>query len=94
MFAPKSKPSANPDYEQRLAKILKNQSEYFSLANSTFGNEKYKKNCARLAILRDFDLQDSYTIESSCFGYEESKKGFQEESEIIQFLPKHFLKFG
>jgi hypothetical protein len=34
-----------------------------------FSNAKFKRNCARLAFQRDFNLLDTYTIESSCFGY-------------------------
>ena len=34
-----------------------------------FNNEKNKRNCARLGVYRDFDLINSYTIESSCYGY-------------------------
>ena len=64
-------------------------SVYFSAENSKFGNEKYKKNCARLGIHRDFDIPHSYTIESSCYGYE--LKGTEE---VEQFKEKHFLKFG
>ena len=55
---------------QKFIKILDTMSNYFSAENSKFGNEKYKKNCARLGITRDFDLINSYTIESSCWGYD------------------------
>ena len=48
-------------------------SQYFSLAGCKFGNEKYKKNCARLGIFRDYDLTQSFTIESSCWGYTQPK---------------------
>ena len=47
-----------------------------------FGNEKYKKNwravpdiepdsASSVTLTRDFDLNNSYTIESSCWGYTE-----------------------
>ena len=49
--------------------ILDQLSPYFSLAGCKFGNEKYKKNCARLGIFRDYELFHSYTIEASCWGY-------------------------
>ena len=51
--------------------ILDSMSPYFSYEGCKFGNEKYKKNCARLGVFRDFDLNHSYTIESSCWGYTE-----------------------
>ena len=71
-------------------------SVYFSAENSKFGNEKYKKNCARLGIARDFELINSYTIESSCWGYDvETKDENGEEDWIVeQFKEEHFLVFG
>ena len=69
--------------------ILDNMSAFFQFENCKFGNEKYKKNCARLGVHRDFHLNLSYTIESSCFGYE--VKG---TDEVEQFKEYHFLKFG
>ena len=48
-------------------------SPYFSYEGCKFGNEKYKKNCARLGVYRDFDLNYSFTIESSCWGYTETE---------------------
>jgi hypothetical protein len=52
--------------------ILDQISPYFSFDGCKFGNEKYKKNCARLGVFRDFNLTHSYTIESSCWGYTET----------------------
>lgn len=69
--------------------ILDNLSAYFQFDNSKFGNEKYKKNCARLGVYRDFGLINSYTIESSCYGFQ--IKGTEE---VEQFKEDHFLKFG
>lgn len=39
---------------------------------------------------------DTYTIESSCFGYKVKGTGEEEdeEPEIVQFTPTHFLEFG
>ena len=50
--------------------ILNNCSEFFSLKNCKYSNEQYKRNCARLSLFREFNLLDSYTIESSCYGFE------------------------
>lgn len=50
--------------------ILDNMSAFFQFDNCKFSNEKYKKNCARLGIHRDFNLNASYTVESSCYAYE------------------------
>ena len=55
---------------QRFAQICDSTSPYFSLDHCKFNNEKNKRNCARLGVYRDFDLPNSYTIESSCFGFE------------------------
>jgi hypothetical protein len=81
-----------------LPQILETQSDYFLIENCKFANEKPKRNCARLAYLRDFNLLDSYTIEASCFGYKVKGTGTgeegDEEPEIIQFTPTHFLEFG
>jgi len=69
--------------------ILDNLSPYFQYDNCKFGNEKYKRNCARLGMFRDFNLVNSFTIESSCYAYE--VKG---TDEVEQFREDHFLKFG
>ena len=69
---------------------LDNISAFFSFENCKFGNEKYKKNCARLGVHRDFNLLNSFTIESSCYGFD--VKGT--ETQVEQFKEYHFLKFG
>ena len=69
--------------------ILDNLSAYFQYDNCKFGNEKYKKNCARLSMVRDHNIVNSFTIEASCYGYE--IKGTEE---VEQFREDHFLKFG
>jgi len=55
---------------RRLPALLDSASDYFLLENCRFNNEKYKRNCARLGVNRDWDLINSYTIESSCYGFE------------------------
>lgn len=74
---------------KRFPMILDNSSAFFQFDNCKFGNEKYKRNCARLGVHRDFNLINCYTIESSCYGYE--VKG---TDEVEQFKEYHFLKFG
>ena len=69
--------------------ILDKISPYFNFNGCKFGNEKYKKNCARLGVFRDFDLAHSYTIESSCWGYTE-----QTTDATLQFKELDFIKFG
>ena len=75
---------------RRFPMILDNMSAFFSFDNCKFGNEKYKKNCARLGVHRDFNLLNSFTIESSCYGFD--VKGA--EDQVEQFKEYHFLKFG
>lgn len=70
IYAPKPDTEVEETYLKRFPKILHNTSPYFQFENCLFTEEKSKKNCARLAINRDFKLLDSYTIECSCFGYE------------------------
>lgn len=75
--------------------ILENTSEYFSFDSSKFKNEQYKRNCARLAMHRDFNLLDSYTIESSCYGYKPKKAiDIQDDKHIRVLTPYDLLKFG
>jgi hypothetical protein len=75
--------------------ILHETSPYFLFDNCKFRNDKYKKNCARLALNREFKVIDSYTIEASCYGYEIKGSGTENLDGLIeQFKPKHLLKFG
>lgn len=69
--------------------MLDEISPFFKYGNCKFGNEKWKKNCARLGIYRDWDLQDSFTIESSCFGWVNK---FNQST--IQFKELDFINFG
>jgi hypothetical protein len=87
---------------------LDEASEVFKLSKCSFNNEKYKRNAARLGVYRDFKLVNSYTIESSCYGFDVKISAYQkalnqakqtaedEEApqEKIQFTIDHFLKFG
>ena len=54
---------------RNFPQILNEVSPYFNIESCKFANEQYKKNCARLAVIRDFGIFHSYTIESSCWGY-------------------------
>jgi hypothetical protein len=54
--------------------MLDEASEYFQFKKCRYNNEKYKRNCARLGINRDYGLANSYTIESSVWGYEKKDK--------------------
>ena len=49
---------------------LDEASEVFKMSKCSFNNEKYKRNCARLGVYRDWKIVNSYTIESSCYGFD------------------------
>ena len=93
-----------PEYEediavtQRFARITDYLSPYFRFDHCKFNNEKNKRNCARLGVYRDYDLPNSYTVESSCYGYavKSDAKDYdsEEEPELVQFSEYHFLQFG
>jgi hypothetical protein len=84
--------TTNDETQQKIKNfpiVMDSISPYFNYDGCKFGNEKYKKNCARLGVFRDFDLNLSYTIESSCWGYTEP-----ETDNTIQFKELDFVKFG
>ncbi len=89
VFCPMVEDPEEQNAIKQFPMILDNTSAYFQFENCKFGNEKYKKNCARLGCHRDFNLNNSFTIESSCYAYE--VKG---TDEVDQFKEEHFLKFG
>ena len=69
VYAPNTDNEDDLEQIKLFPAILSEMSHYFNYENCKFGNEKYKKNCARLGVYRDFNLNFSYTIESSCWGY-------------------------
>jgi hypothetical protein len=89
IYAPSCENEHEVEKVKILPKILSEHSKYFSWEGCKFGNEKYKKNCARLGVFRDFNLPCSYTIESSCWGYTDPASDY-----TYQFKELDFLKFG
>ena len=89
IYAPHSNSEEIMTKIRNFPALLDAGSPYFNYDGCKFGNEKYKKNCARLGVYRDFDLHHSYTIESSCWGYTEP-----ETDATIQFRELDFIKFG
>ena len=69
-YAPVDEDANNMSIIKRFPMILDNLSPYFAYDNSKFGNERYKRNCARLGVFRDFGIVNTFTIESSCYAYE------------------------
>jgi predicted deacylase len=89
VFCPQVEDPEQQEMIKRFPMILDNTSAYFLFDNCKFGNEKYKANCARLGIHRDFKLVNSFTIEASCYAYD-----IKGTDEVEQFKEDHFLKFG
>ena len=89
IYAPSCDNDQDVEKAKALPKILSEISPYFSLEGCKIGNEKYKKNCARLCVFRDFSLPCSYTIEASCWGYTDPASDY-----TYQFKELDFMKFG
>jgi hypothetical protein len=68
-YAPQSQDSRS-EVPKRFTRILDEMSDYFNYDKCSFSSEKYKWNCARLGVHRDHGLINSFTVESSCYGYE------------------------
>lgn len=95
IYSPNPENDKDLPYVKRLPTLLDINSPYFMLSNCKWANEKSKRNCARLSVYRDFGLLDSYTIESSCWGYEVKGTGKNAEGpDIKQFSTGQFLEFG
>lgn len=71
--------------------ILDDMTDVFRLEYCRYINEKTSKNSARMYIFQNYKLPDSYTIESSGFGFETKN---EDSNQIVQFTPEHFLEFG
>jgi hypothetical protein len=52
-----------------LSKILSERTEMFRYYSCKFRLEKYKEGCARIALWRDFNITNCFTIECSAYGY-------------------------
>ena len=92
-----------PDNEnsRKFTAILDDLSDYFQFDNCRFNNVKEKRNSARLGVHRDWNLLHSYTIESSCYGFEvkqnidkEIPKEERPDPQLIQFNEDQFIEFG
>jgi len=52
-----------------IPRLLSELTDMFRYYSCKFRVEKYKNSCARIALWRDFGIPNSFTIESSVFGY-------------------------
>lgn len=71
-----------------LPKLLSERSQMFRFYSCKFRTDKYKEGCARLALWKDFSLENSYTIECSALGY------LNNERETIPFTEESLSEFG
>lgn len=52
-----------------IPKLISEMTEMFRFFSCKFKIEQYKENCARIAIWRDFNITNCFTIEASSFGF-------------------------
>lgn len=71
-----------------LPKLISERTEMFRYFSCKFRVEKYKENCARLAIWRDFNVTYTFTVETSQFGF------LNAERETVRFNTGLLQEFG
>ena len=71
-----------------IPKIVSEISEMFRYYSCKFKLEKYKESCARIALWRDFNILNTFTIESSVFGY------LSKDRQTIPFTGELLSSFG
>ncbi|TNV86843.1 hypothetical protein FGO68_gene16193 [Halteria grandinella] len=71
-----------------LPKLLAERSEMFRYYSCKFRFDKFKEGCARLALWKDFHIENSYTIEISAMGF------LNAERETIPFTEASLGEFG
>lgn len=71
-----------------LPKLISERTDMFRFFSCKFRIEKYKENCARIAMWRDFNITNVYTVEASSYGF------ISRERETIPFDAKYFQDFG
>lgn len=52
-----------------LPKLISERNHAFRYYSCKFKHEGYKQGCARISLWRDFNISNSYTVETSAFGY-------------------------
>lgn len=71
-----------------IPKLVSERTEMFRFFSCKFKFEKYKENCARLAIWRDYNITHTFTIETSSFGF------LNRNRETIHFNTGLLQEFG
>eukprot|EP00826_Nyctotherus_ovalis_P050487 TRINITY_DN6188_c0_g1_i13.p1 TRINITY_DN6188_c0_g1~~TRINITY_DN6188_c0_g1_i13.p1 ORF type:complete len:554 (+),score=129.00 TRINITY_DN6188_c0_g1_i13:38-1663(+) len=81
-----------------LAKILARVLKNFSLPNSKFAIEKTKLSTGRVVVYREFDVVQSYTLETSCYESTQIRSHYDLSSKstkhVEQFKIKDFKEIG
>ena len=71
-----------------IPKLISERTEMFRFFSCRFSYQKYKENCARLSIWRDFNITNCFTIENSSFGF------LNKERETLPFTTYTLQDFG
>jgi hypothetical protein len=71
-----------------IPKLASERTEMFRFFSCKFKVEKYKESCARLAIWRDFNITNTFTVEASSFGF------LNKQRETIHFDTGLLQEFG
>jgi len=71
-----------------IPKLASERTEMFRFFSCKFRIEKYKENCARIAIWRDFEVSNCFTIEASALGF------LNRDRETIHFNTGLLQEFG
>lgn len=71
-----------------IPKLISERTDMFRFFSCRFRIEKYKENCARIAIWRDFNITNCYAIEASSFGF------LNRDRETMPFTTGLLQEFG
>ena len=65
-----------------IPKLISERTDMFRFFSCKFKVEKYKENCARISIWKDFGIVNCFTIEASQYGY------LNKHRETVEFQPE------
>ncbi len=72
-----------------IPKLLSDRTEMFRFYSCRFRAEKYKENCARITINKQFNIAHCFTLECSAYGYYS-----RETRSTTQFKEADLIEFG
>mmetsp|Transcript_6476 Transcript_6476/g.7429 ORF Transcript_6476/g.7429 Transcript_6476/m.7429 type:complete len:93 (+) Transcript_6476:123-401(+) len=74
-----------------IPKLMSERTNMFRFYSCKFRSEKFKENCARLSLWRNFNIQISLTIESSFHGFLDENRNTQLFNEVnLQLFGQKF----